>query len=277
MRGIVISPFNILGQNSIRLNDILAMRVRNYILYCDAIDIPVNNIVGYGLDKELEYLITTGVVRQTRVTISGSGEVTKLYMQGQMQVFEFNNNVDKGLWSLGQDNLDMVFPEEMTIKLRSLEVDLNNRLPIPSRLSSFDDILRYKIKRNDELLAFRALMDEFYLEILDSSDSERALQVKINKVLKSITEIEKTMSESSIIKFCKGMKVSLDIPAALKGAGLGTLFTNVVDMDSAIGAFVGGTSNLFNVEINDVFKPKKIPENLSDYAYLYYATQGYRL
>lgn len=277
MRGIVISPLEITGPNSLTFNPNMGMKLRNYILYWDRIDIPINNIIGFDTDIETDFLKSAGVVQQSLVRTNGSGEVTKLYVDAQLKAFDYNNSRDVGCWSLGQENLSLVLPEEISMKARGLEVNLYDRLPIPTKLASFEDILQFKWKRYDELLAFRELMDEFYLEILNTSDSHRALEVKVNKVKKSIREIEQTMNESRISKMRKGVKVSIDIPSALKGAGLGTLFTNVVDVDSALAAFIGGASNLFNLEMQDILKPNSIPENLKDYAYLYYAKQGYTI
>lgn len=275
MRGIVVSNVNITGANSLSAGGLIEGRLRNYILYWDKIDIPQNNLIAFGDSPEVEFLKSTGVVQQSRVNISMSGEMTKLYMLGQLKVFEENNRNQKGCWSLGQENISMVLPEEFTTRGRTLELDLYERLPVPTGLVSFHDILQYKSLRHDELLAFRGLMDEFYLTVINSADSERAIEIISNKVLKAISEIEKTMGESKISKIRKGIKISLDIPGAIKGAGIGSLATGVLTSDTILGAFVGGASSLFNIEHSIALQPNSIPDNLKDYAYLYYANKNF--
>lgn len=277
MRGIVISPIKILGKTAFSAGGQLESNLRNYILYWDKIDIPQNNLIAFGNSPEVDFLKSAGVVQQTRVEIAMSGEMNRLYMLGQLKVFEENNRIEKGKWSLGQENISLVLPEEFTTRTRSIELDLYNRLPIPTTLVSFHDILHYKFKRKDELTAFRALMDEFYLTIINSADSERSVEVASNRVIVAMSEIERTMNESKISKFKKGIKVSLDIPGAIKAAGIGGLVTGALTSDVVYGAFIGGASKLFNIDISETMQPRKIPDNLKDYAYLYYANKGYQI
>ncbi|WP_141431412.1 DUF6236 family protein [Bacillus sp. 03113] len=277
MRGIVISPIKITGKNSMTINGIDPIKLRQYLLYWDKIDFPQNNIIGFGDSPDIEYLKNVGVLKQTRVQIQLSGEMTELYLKGQLMALRMNNEVEKGCWSLGQENIDLVLPRSETVLDRGIEFNLYNGLPVPSSDVSFEDIMHFKEKRNDELLEFRFLMDNFYQELLKSGDSERAMLTYIENIYRKIISIDKVMNESKIKRFRGSVKIRFDLGEAIRNtffgaigaAGAGTILN--VPITAGLGATMGFASSFIKINSEMSLKPKGIPTELKDYAYLYYA------
>jgi hypothetical protein len=274
MRGIVISPVQITGKNSIRVGGMDQIKLRQYLLYWDKIDFPQNNIIGFGDSPEIEFLKSAGILKQTRVQIQLSGEVTELYLKGQLMALKLNNELEKGCWSLGQDNIDLVLPKNDSVLERCIEVNLYNSLPIPSPEVSFEDILTFKETRKDELLEFRGLMDNFYLELIKSGDSERAMTKNIEKIQRQIIAIDKVMNDSKINKFRGSLKVRFDITEAIKNTFIGAIGAgSLFNFPVTAGAALGLASSFIKVNSEISLKPKGIPPELKDYAYLYYANK----
>ncbi|MFD2616156.1 DUF6236 family protein [Terrilactibacillus laevilacticus] len=274
MRGIVISPVEITGKNSMVIKGLNPIKLRQYLLYWDKIDFPKNNLIGFGESPDIEFLKQVGVLKQTNVQVLLSGEMTELYLKGQIIALNKNNEAEKGCWSLGQTNTHLVLPKNDTVKKRNIEINLHQALPIPSDKVSLDDILYFKERRKDELLSFRGMMDELYLEVADSSDQDRAEIKNIEKLQRSLMDLHKVMDESFSHRLLGGLKVEIDVPnlfdAAIKtakGAGAGAVFHFPVEY----GAILGLASSFIKVSSEVSLRPKAIPDNLRDFAYLYYA------
>jgi Family of unknown function (DUF6236) len=273
MRGIVISPVKITGKNSMSVNgSIDPLKLRQYLLYWDKIDFPQSNVIRFGETPEIKYLKDAGILKQTNVGIHLNGELTELYLKSQLKALEINNKNKKGSWTLGQENIELVLPKGDSVVDRGVEVELYNSLPVPSEEVSLEDILNFKEKRKDELLYFRSLMDNMYLELLDSADSERAINVYIQRLQKGIMELDQVMKESKLSKFKGSVKIQFDLKEALINTFIGATGGTAIGFPDA-GAALGFASSFINITSEMSLKPKEIPSELKDYAYLYYSSK----
>lgn len=273
MRGIVVSPVKITGKNSMVVNgSIDPLKLRQYLLYWDKIDFPQNNIISFGETPEIQYLKEAGVLKQTNVKVYLSGELTELYLKSQLKALEINNKNEKGSWTLGQENIELVLPKSESVLDRGLEVELYNSLPVPSEEVSLEDILNFKEKRKDELLYFRNLMDNLYIELLKSADSERAINAYIGRLQKGIMELDQVMKESKLSKFKGSVKIQFDLKEAIINTFLGATGGTAIGFPD-VGAALGFASSFINITSEMSLKPKEIPSELKDYAYLYYSSK----
>ena len=271
MRGIIISPVKIIGQNSLQVSgEINPITLRQYLLYWDKIDLPINNIIGFGDSPEIKFLKNEGVMQQTNIKILEGGEVADLHLKAQLQALEINNQKDKGRWTLGQENIDLVLPKNNFIKSDGIEIDLYRSLPIPTTETSLEDILKFKDKRKDELLEFRYLMDTFYLEIIKSGDSESAMIASVDRIQKKISDIDRVMNESMFSRIKGNLKVNIDLKEVTKNTLIGITGGLHFDYPTS-GALLGFAASFINIKAELMLKPKKLPIELQDYAYLYYA------
>lgn len=275
MRGLVISPEYTLTPNGIQISSttIDSNKLRQYLMYWDKLDYPNNNIISFGDTPEISYLKSVGVLKSSKIHIHSSGEIGELYAKSQLEAFNLNNSKEKGSWSLAQSNKNLILNRDASELTRSLEIELYKSLPVPSSEVSLEDILVFKEKRNDELLEFRSLMDKLYLEILDSGDPDRAKEKSIKEIQRKIFELNRLMDEAKMNKILGNLKVEVDISGmaskTMGAIGMATVF----DFPIAVSAALGFASSFIKVKSELVFKPKDIPPELKDYAYLYYSNK----
>ncbi|MDM5197872.1 DUF6236 family protein [Fictibacillus enclensis] len=272
MRGIVISPVKINGKNNMSISQIDPIKLRQYLLYWDKIDLPQSNIISFRNTPEIDYLQNVGLLKQTRLQISLSGAMTEVFLKGQISAFKMNNEVEKGCWTLGQENIDLVLPKNESVLDRGIELNLYNSLPIPSPEVSLEEIIHFKEKRKDELMEFRFLMDHFYQDLIKSVDSERAMETYLQKIERNINAIDRTMKESVKKRLLGNLKVRFDVGEMIKNSILGAASAPTLTIPVAAGAILGAASSIrLNTEM--LIKPKGIPTELKDYAYLFYVNE----
>lgn len=207
-RGIVISPpFEVLPEGGIRCGGGPSPAdLRKYLLYWDEIDYPDNNFVSIGADPDLEFLISAGVATRTRVQFqgsmsSGNGE---FFLIAQQAVFEKRDNESPGLWSLAQLSSAPYFAESQPVP--AIEYQLWNALPVPQADVPLNEILEFKERRRDELVALRIYLDEMYQSVVSAADVPRARNLQIAKLETALNEVDKTLGESGVAKALSSLR-----------------------------------------------------------------------
>lgn len=210
-RGVVVSPVNLIDKHRMDVNgDLDPTMLRKYLMYWDMIDFLKNNIIDFKESPNVQYLKEVGVLKRSQVFVHGGGEFTELFSQSQYTAFRNNNRQSPGSWALAQQNIDLTLPNELAEKSRVLEVNLYNSLPIPSPNVSFDDILKFKERRRDELLEFRFALDQFQFELSHLNDSEKAIRSHIDYVQQKLIDIERLMKESAMNRVLDNVKIRMD-------------------------------------------------------------------
>lgn len=98
-------------------------------------------------------------------------------------------------------------------KQHTLQIKLQDCLPTPSSSAKLKDIVAFKIKRRDELLKFRHVLDECEKEIaLCKSTDERRLKVVQfkEKIETEVKNIKKVMGDSKLNYMINGLSSLLD-------------------------------------------------------------------
>lgn len=274
MRGIVVSPEIYISDKNrmvIKNSGIDPIKLRQYLLYWDKIDFPDNNIISFGSSPEVKYLMEVDALQRSEVRLNLSGDMVDLYLKSQMEAFKENNNVEKGSWSIAQPQRKLILDEGSSIQTRSLEIELYDCLPIPSSIVSLEDILIFKQRRNDELLEFRYLMDSLYQDVETSFDIERQFRKTIEQLQSKIVDIHRVMDESKITRLKASISVNLDLNAAVIGGLKGFLAGKYFSFPTEWGAIIGAASSVIKFNAPLTLKPKQTPNELRDFAYLYFA------
>ena len=150
-------------------------KLRQYILYWDKIDYPNNNIIGYELTPDEEFLLKCGVLERTMCNFSGTVSIgADLLLDIQLAVFNEHLKQENEIWSIAQPTREIILPENQSILKENLQVELYNCLPVPTIDTPFETILDFKRRRNSELRAFRALLDNMYEDIISHPDADFA-------------------------------------------------------------------------------------------------------
>jgi hypothetical protein len=154
----------------------------------------------------MEFLMSVGVATRTRVQFqgtisSGNGE---FFIAAQQAVFEKHDSESPGQWSLAQFSTTPYFSDS-TPKL-SIEYQLWNRLPIPSSDVPLNEILEFKARRQDELIALRIYLDEMYQSIISAADIPRAKITGLTKLEVALDEIDRVLSEAGIARTISSLR-----------------------------------------------------------------------
>lgn len=274
MKGIIVTnEFEAKGTNiNITNSNIDPIKLRQYLLFWDKIDFPCNNILYCELNKEEEFLQKAGILQRSSLNNLPNELINmeKLMLDMQINAFEINNRKENEIWSLAQPNKQIVLPSNKSVRSEILHLDICNSIPIPDKSVNLEKILEFKEKRYNELLEYRYHMDNVYLELLKSPDIDISKSVAIRNMQNKLIDITRVMDESLIRRMSGSIKIELDITSLVVAGVSGLMAGSFVGFPKA-GTLLGLAGSAIKTSLEISFKPKKIPENLKDYAYLYYA------
>jgi hypothetical protein len=229
-KGIVVSPpFTALPFGGVQFGgEPDPLELRKYLLYWDKIDYPDNNIISIS-SPDIDYLQSTGVLNRSLIRFSGHIQIKdgSLFLAAQTVAFNLNEKNQPGCWSIAQQSTSQYYPEQ--ICKEGLEFDLFNILPVPSGKVPLNDILEFKAKRHDELVAFRTYLDEIYQQIIGAKDIPRAKVAALQRLELALKDIDKTLNESGIQRIASSIKTVINedftgvLGAGLGGAGLSSV------------------------------------------------------
>lgn len=232
-RGIVICPsFEALPTGGVRISGGFDnLELRKHLLYFDKIDYPDNSFISVGSSPDIAYLEKAGVLKRPVVQFSGtmSSGSGEFFIAAQEATYNQNSINEPGQWSLGQSSINPFFSNGITSK--GVEFTLVNMLPVPQGIVPLEDILEFKQKRHDELIALRHHLDDVYQAIIGSGDIPRSMTTETQKLETALREIDRTLSEASIAKVVTNLRsyiggnFSSVLGAGLGGAGVSSLIS----------------------------------------------------
>jgi hypothetical protein len=279
-RGIVItSPFVLDGTRVTNSRDSITPEIlRHYILYWDKIDWPSNNIVeSHRITPELDFLIDEGVIQRTHVVFSSyRGNPFNAILEAQERVLKHLNDSEPGCWSLVQAAKELSQPDKSSELISSIDVQLYSAIPVPVPDVPLDDVLYFKMKRRDELLALRSAMDDLYGHIIDSADIPRAKIHAIDTIERRLLDLNRVFSETWDQRLVKSLKVELNIPNLAAQAYVGTEVSKLFGFSPTVGATLGVAAAALKMDFTVRNKVKDLPDKLRDYAYLHWIEKELR-
>ncbi|MBO0179465.1 MULTISPECIES: DUF6236 family protein [Vibrio harveyi group] len=266
-RGIVLSVPTSVGKNGtiVRDNTIDALEIPKHLLYWDKIELPVHSFemdVGslskfrfpteptHTLYPELDYLEECGVLHRHEIDfrhlIGIPHHEQDLVIQNS--AYELHNGKEPGAWSISQLSTSPRFQNSSNIV--APEIELYGILPTPTKDVSFEDILEFKERRSEELDALRAYLDELEKDIINSNNIPRATCHQTTRLIQSLKDIDKTLSEARIPRVYSNLKhiIKHDLGNV---AGIGASgFSVTVAMDlTRVGTGVGIATALMGLYI----------------------------
>lgn len=241
-KGIVISPpFSPTYTGGVRCGgDIDSVVLRKYLMYWDEIDYPSNSFINIS-SPDIEYLETTESLKRTHVNFqgtvhSGRGE---FFIAAQEAAFSKNEQKEPGCWDLAQ--LSEVPFYTNRYHGTAIDFELYGMLPIPSTDTPLNDILEFKEKQRDELLAFRVYLDEIYQQIISSADIPRAKNTELAKLEIAVKDLDKLLKENLIKRTVGNIRNTINIDfSGIVGAGLGGAgVSSIIGMSPLIAGMAG--------------------------------------
>lgn len=203
MRGIIVSPpMKVMSDGGLLIKKSMLDQdlLRGWLLFWDTIDFPQSNLIQFGLPPDIQFLVDTGVMIQTKARLQGNFSGAEGVLEAYLSTFKHHEKEEPGVWSLAKGENTFSFPNDEVVNDRGIIIKLTNSIPVPSSEVPFEDILRFKKKRESELFALRTYIDELYKEITNSIDKPHAEHAAIVRLEKSIEDYIKS-SRNSGFKF----------------------------------------------------------------------------
>lgn len=243
-------------------------KLRFYLLYFDLIERPSNNFFTVGLSQDEEFLLSCGVFSNTQVMFQNTRDLTQCMIDTHQSAYNHKRKTPGQFWSLGRSGA--VFPDasDGVESIELIEMSLYQALPAPTEDVPLSEILEFKEKRRDELLALRAHLDEIYESVSTSGDIPRANSAALFRLSSSIKDLQKVVDPSFSSRLLSGLKVQIDVQQiAIFGlAGVGA--ASGLGLPVAIGAAIGAAASAVKFEIGHGKKTAGTPESLRDFSYL---------
>lgn len=162
-KGIVLSPpFTPLPTGGISCGgDPPPLELRKYLMYWDEIDYPSNNLIHIS-SPDIEYLEQAKALKRTNVIFQGtvSSGQGEFFVAAQEAALSENQKKEPGSWTIAQVSDAPFYTQSHTGV--SVDFELYGMLLVPSEDTPLADILEFKVKRKNELIAFRSYLDDIY-------------------------------------------------------------------------------------------------------------------
>jgi hypothetical protein len=199
MRGLVVSvPTKISGDKiEIRGGGLDTQELRSNLLFWDKLDFPSNNFIDFDISGgDEEFLQQVGILQRTRINFSGSGRGSDIFRRCHVAAYRRLDQQEPGQWSLAVGENSMSFLDNEIEGGRGALVRLYNAVPVPDKDAPLADILDFKEKRRDELLAFRHHLEEVYQKIVNAGDGPLAWNTQVEKLQLAISDHIKASKEA---------------------------------------------------------------------------------
>lgn len=202
-KGILItSPKEISIGGGISFSSLDRREVRKALTYWDEIAYLTNNVV-YQSDNEIEELKKFGVASELNTpligSIRGNQEFINFIKFSEINTINSKIKENPAYWSVANNSYFDRNEEYLAdAKELTLEIELYQTLPVPSADTPLEKIIEFKEKRGTEILAFREYFEDLVIDICDSKSFDRKKNLEIERVKRSLLDIDRVMKEGKI-------------------------------------------------------------------------------
>jgi len=285
IRGIILTSPAAVNGNTFTVfgSAIEPLLLRQGALYWDMIDWPNNSVVGTGDEgkPDIQLLKQEGKLIRSSFSfpMSFSGaDAAKPWVWMQILALFENNKRPGQQWTIGQPNPTLELPSDVAPFTRAIEVELYQAIPVPLADVPMERILDFKERRRDELLRFRGVMDDLYLEVVRTQDIPRAKSRALHKVQQAIRSLNRVTNESRLKTILSSLKVELNLSNIVNTAlvtgisqtALAATYQWPPEISIPVSLGLGLATSGITVRINEIPKPNALPTHLIDYAYLFH-------
>ncbi|MFD1612008.1 DUF6236 family protein [Sphingomonas tabacisoli] len=227
--------------------------VRAALLFWDRLEVPRTPLNDY-INDTIHNLAKMGVVQRTSVRlVRGAGVIEgQCLLQGTETAFDALEARDPGRWAMGVGSNSLkVMGDARMAPDRGALVRLHNVLPVPDGSVPVEQVLEFKQKRRDELLALRHELDKIYQRIDAAPDRALAEAVEGDALDRAATAALKTALEFHLpVRLSDwAIKLNLNIGEAITKASLAGAASHFVMPElTAIVAGLAGAASFLTVE-----------------------------
>jgi hypothetical protein len=243
-RGLIVSAPITVTENvvQVRSTHLNPNELRAAILFWDRLAWPTNNALHVSSEPDAQYLESTGVMVRPIYNVP-SGSLGDIVSKSFSAAFQDLNAREPGRWAMSQGENSLLVRDGLLEPGRGQLVQLYRAIPVPAEDVPLADILEFKEKRRDELLALREQIDAFYSTISTAEDADFEMMRAVGLIDQKCVDLLRVTKARGFQFKMTDASVSFDLDSAksgfAEGAVLGGAIGKVFDMP-AIGAAVGG-------------------------------------
>ncbi|HEX3672693.1 MAG TPA: DUF6236 family protein [Rhizomicrobium sp.] len=218
-RGLVISnPIKIDGDTMYSEHSWLdEQELRFSLLFWDKLDFPDNNFISSWGGQGSDFLQKAGVLNRTKVRFQGSENAGSALIKAHLGAFRFLDEREPGVWSLGSGRNSLVFPDQDLDAGRGALFRLHQAIPVPDKDVPLADVLEFRTKRRDELLALRYHLEGVYERIINAGDGDLAINRETETLETAIADHIKTSKETGFRLRLADMDAGLNLLSIAAG------------------------------------------------------------
>lgn len=262
-RGVIFTRselIKIAGQGFRTGKAITRLDINYFLLYWDRLVSPTNNVVHFGLPCEDE-LISLGKLEVLK--FSAKNMEDSFYCEfdalSQAKSLELMRGKYKSTdWRIHSLNEELNFSDSDSVVKQTLRFDLCNLLPVPGPDVNLNEILEFKERRSDELIALHSYIDELYFEVINSGDFELSKAKAFGGFERALADLDALNSQGwrSPIKFDISSSFEFDLNQMMTAATAGVAAINsehplamlsVGAVASVLGGFIKVTPKMQSV------------------------------
>lgn len=248
--------------------------LRSSLMYWDRLAWPESNVITSPTYADIEYLKSAGVLQRPKFNFVGQGNFGDVLLGLQKAVFSHYEKNSPGVWSLCE-GLNSVQNKATIGTEPGALIKLLNAVPVPSDDVPLAEILEFKSKRRDELLAFREHFEQLIERITRHSTPDDELHRVVQEVDTACSNLIQTTREWQFPVKLSNTQASINFnitkavsaaATAYKGLGLTPLALST----TATAVAVGGAAVLSQIELKAGLSYKGIKRPKSPYSYAYH-------
>ncbi|WP_409295034.1 DUF6236 family protein [Pseudomonas sp. KCJK8670] len=276
LRGLILSlPMSAEGNTLTLKQDFLDPQdLRSSLMYWDRLSWPESNVMGSPTYGDVEFLKSAGVLERPKIIFQGRADFAQVILGLQNAALMNYERTAPGIWSLSQgansvENRSVVAPEPGTL------VKLLNAVPVPAEEVPLEEILRFKAKRRDELLAFRDHFEELVSRVSANPDPDEELRRVLKEVDQACSDLVKTTREWQFPVKLTSTEASLNfsIENAIRAgreAYDAIKLSPLALSQTATAVAVGGAALLSQIEFKPGLSYRGLKRPRSPYRYAYH-------
>lgn len=176
------------------------------------------------------------------------------------------------IWTIGQSGGEkLLLPGTANNETKELiDIKLVNCLPVPKAITSFEDILEFKHRYQDELDELRVALDGLRENILSSSDERRATNAAMHHVSKSILNIRLSLEGRGIQSHSETISLYTENPSIGFWSSMGGVTAAATGFPVEVGLSAGiALPTMFKFVQRSIVGGQNFPTDNSDFAYAY--------
>jgi hypothetical protein len=186
-RGLILGPPTLVDDHRVLIKRNLdRQEIRLAALLWDQIFAPTFYFDGWTFEGDAEFLEQEGVLSHVHIGLMGKMETSEFFKQSISIVVE--RLTKEGNWALAQGDRALTVLAADGAENSGIDFELYKAIPVPDRGVPLAEVLDFKLKREAELKALRARLDEVHQIILDAPDRALARGIQLDALEKAIED-----------------------------------------------------------------------------------------